>query len=112
MKHKKVYFFSVGEMPASEITKVKSVWSANLPEEILSAIKCKHFSGRSCFREMSWLDKFLIFVAAMKVQDKNIRTKMFGESDQMSKESALAFVAEIKAGLDRTGEIECGSKPS
>jgi hypothetical protein len=37
---------------------------------------------------------------------------MFGESDQMSKESALAFVAEINAGLDRVGEIECGSKPS
>jgi menaquinone-dependent protoporphyrinogen IX oxidase len=111
LKPKKVYFFSVGDMQASDTAKVKSVWSTNLPEEILSAIKCKHFSGRSCFREMGWLDKFLVFAAAMKTQDKNIRTKMFGESDQMSKESALAFVEEIKVGLDRAGEIGCGSKP-
>jgi len=105
LKHKKVYFFSVGDMQASETEKVKNVWSLNFSSEILSAIKCKHLSGRSCFRELNLLDKFLIFFASMRVKDKKIRARMLGESDHMSKESALSYVAEIKSAIETASRV-------
>jgi menaquinone-dependent protoporphyrinogen IX oxidase len=105
LKHKKVYFFSVGDMQASETEKVKSVWSLNFSSEILAAIKCKHLSGRSCFRELSWVDKLLVFVAAMRVKDKKIREKMLSESDHLSKESALSYVAEIKSAIETASTV-------
>lgn len=105
LKHKKVYFFSVGDMLASETVKVQSVWSLNFSPQMLVAIQCRHLSGRSCFRELSWVDKLLVFVAAMRSKDKKIRAKMLGESDHMSKESALSYVAEIKSAIETASAV-------
>ncbi len=105
LKHKKVYFFSVGDLLASETEKVQNVWNLNFSPQILAAIQCKHLSGRSCFHELNLVDKFLIFFAAMRAKDKKIRAKMLGESDHLSKESAMSFVAEIKSAIETASTV-------
>lgn len=99
IKDKKVFFFSVGDTNPDNEKEVGEIWKVNLPDEIRGKVMCRHFRGRSSYRGMSATDRLIMNFATMMVKDQKEKERMKGETDNMSKESALAFVKEIKKDI-------------
>ena len=95
IKGKKVFFFSVGDTSPDDGKGVGEIWKVNFPDEIRGKIKCRHFRGRSSYKGMSATDRLIMNFATMFVKDQKEKERMKGETDNISKESALEFIEEI-----------------
>jgi len=94
---KKIFFFLVAGTPPDQKDKLDGYIQANVPDKIRQIAEVFYLPGRLILRKLSWLDRFLLKMAARLNKDPQARTAMSTEYDNVKKNKLSELINAIRA---------------
>jgi menaquinone-dependent protoporphyrinogen IX oxidase len=95
LANKKIYLFQVAASPVSDTEKRESYNSQSIPLPI--KVKCFYLPGRMIMRNLDWFDRFMLKMGARLTKDKNEKTRMLTDFNEVKQEYIYPLVYAVKS---------------
>ena len=96
LRNKKIFLFVVCGTPISETKKLQTYIESSVPAELLHQCKVYFVPGRLVYKNLSWMDKFMLRMGAMLSKEPEANNALLTDYDDVKEENLDELVNDIK----------------
>jgi menaquinone-dependent protoporphyrinogen IX oxidase len=96
LRNKKIFLFAVCGTPVSETKKLQTYLESSVPAELLQQCKVYFLPGRLVYKNLSWMDKFMLRMGSMLSKEPEAKNAMLTDYDDVKEENLDELVNDIK----------------
>lgn len=96
LRNKKIFLFAVCGTPIGETKKLQTYLESSVPAELLHQCKVYFLPGRLVYKNLSWMDKFMLRMGALLSKEPEAKKTMLADYDEVKKENLDEMLRDIK----------------
>lgn len=96
LKNKKVFLFIVCATPAAKKDVLEQIARINIPAALREQVVVHFLRGRVVIKDLKWLDKLMLKLAAKGAKDPDEKQRMLYGFDAVNRENAFPLINTLK----------------